>query len=455
MDIKQLVEVVRGSLKEEDLVSVKKLKDQKFIDEMKKAFVLPSYEQVVELADKLKVPVEHFYINLKGLFSPIVYFHNGMFLEIPALDDDYIETFQVKKTLELNLGLLQKCIKDNNYDEFFTRIDSRIKILMFKRLFGKIPDKDLYEIFIMIYTHTDYGFTEINQEYFSRIIKCKTEKQQQEIEQNLEKELNENGCVTVYRGAGSKSAPVDEAYSWTTSINTAASFASRFLESGDIYTGKIHIKDVVAYVNNRNEKEILALPGKVKEIKKMDLFTIDEIWNDFPELADTYIVHAWDIENSYFLDPESVHGVLHAKRVLLLTLIIGSYEKLNDSDMEIVLTAAKFHDIGRTDDSYDEIHGILSFNKLLQLKLADKDMDDIHILHFIIDNHCISDSQGLENINKYQIKDKDRAIYLYNILKDADGLDRVRLNDMDIKYLRLPISKKLPLVAQQIYKKIK
>jgi len=455
MDIGQLVEIVRGSLKEEDLVPVKQLKDPKFINKMKKKFILPSYEQIIELANKLEVPVEHFYINLKGLFSPIVYFHDGMFLELPALDDDYIKNFQVKKTLKFNLDFLQKCIQDNDYGKFFIRIDSRIKILMFKRLFNEIPDKDLYEIFIMIYTHADYGFTEIDQKYFSRIIKCKTGKQQQEIEQNLKKKLNKNGFITIYRGVGNKSTPVGKAYSWTTSINTATSFASRFSESGDIYAGEIHIKDVIAYIDSRDEKEILTLPGKVKKIRKMNLLTINEVWGNFPEITDDYIMEIWDIKNDYFLNPDSIHGMLHAKRVLLLTLIIGSYEKLNDSDMEIVLTAAKFHDIGRTDDNYDETHGILSFNKLLQLELVDKDIDDIHILHFIIDNHCINDNQGLKNIDKYQIKDKDRAVYLYNILKDADGLDRVRLNDMDIKYLRLPISKKLPLVAQQIYKNLK
>lgn len=150
----------------------------------------------------------------------------------------------------------------------------------------------------------------------------------------------------------------------------------------------------------------------------MDLLTIDEILDDFPELTDNYIIESWDIKNNYFLNPDSIHGVLHAKRVMFLTFIIGLYEELDDNDMEIVLTAAKFHDIGRTNDNYDEIHGMLSFNKLLQLELVDKNIDDIHILHFIVDNHCINDNQGLKNIDNYSIKDKDRAIYLYKIVNN-------------------------------------
>jgi HD superfamily phosphodiesterase len=187
----------------------------------------------------------------------------------------------------------------------------------------------------------------------------------------------------------------------------------------------------------------------------MDLLSIDKVFNDFPELMENYPVEAWDIKDKYFLNPDSIHGVLHAKRVLLLSYIIGLYEDLDDTDMEIVLTAAKYHDIGRTNDKYDEIHGILSFNKMLQLKLVDKEMEDINILRFIMESHCISDENGLKNLKKYSIKDTDRAICLYKVLKDADGLDRVRLHDMDISYLRLPTSKRLPFVAQQIFNNLK
>lgn len=69
-------------------------------------------------------------------------------------------------------------------------------------------------------------------------------------------------------------------------------FASRFSQVGDIYTGKVHIKDVIAYVEDRNEHEILALPGKVKKIKQMDLLSIDKVFNDFPELMENYPVEA-------------------------------------------------------------------------------------------------------------------------------------------------------------------
>lgn len=38
MNIAEIIELVRGSLREEDLVSVKKLKDKNFVDEVSKRF---------------------------------------------------------------------------------------------------------------------------------------------------------------------------------------------------------------------------------------------------------------------------------------------------------------------------------------------------------------------------------------------------------------------------------
>lgn len=55
-----------------------------------------------------------------------------------------------------------------------------------------------------------------------------------------------------------------------------------------------------------------------------------------------------------------------------------------------------------------------------------------------------------------RIKDKEKALLLYNVLKDADALDRVRfgLRDLDVRYLRIPISKKLVLTADQCVRQI-
>ena len=44
-------------------------------------------------------------------------------------------------------------------------------------------------------------------------------------------------------------------------------------------------------------------------------------------------------------------------------------------------------------------------------------------------------------------RDIARASKLYRIAKDMDGLDRVRFNGLDFRYLRTPYARRLPLVA--------
>ena len=40
-----------------------------------------------------------------------------------------------------------------------------------------------------------------------------------------------------------------------------------------------------------------------------------------------------------------------------------------------------------------------------------------------------------------------RAEHLFNVCKDMDGLDRVRLNDLDYRMLRTEFARQLPLIA--------
>ena len=47
----------------------------------------------------------------------------------------------------------------------------------------------------------------------------------------------------------------------------------------------------------------------------------------------------------------------------------------------------------------------------------------------------------------FSAQDARRAAKLYRIAKDMDGLDRVRFNGLDFRYLRTPYARRLPLVA--------
>lgn len=119
--------------------------------------------------------------------------------------------------------------------------------------------------------------------------------------------------------------------------------------------------------------------------------------------------------------------------------------------MQILMKSAVYHDIGRTHDHTCYVHGKDSVKKLYEINgFSNIDNEYNEILKYIIENHCINDETAFNNINKYKIQDKDRALFLLRIFKDADNLDRVRIKDLDIKYLREAESKKLPIIAMHI-----
>ena len=155
-----------------------------------------------------------------------------------------------------------------------------------------------------------------------------------------------------------------------------------------------------------------------------------------------------------FFDLDGGHGKGHTARVLKLLSFISYLEKLDENERTILAYAGLYHDIGRMDDSYNLTHGRMSYDKLISSDLVSKiklGKEDIEILRFIIENHCIPDKRGKANIIYYNIKDIDKALKLYYIFKDADGLDRVRFGDLDERFLRFNSSKKLVSAAKYLF----
>jgi hypothetical protein len=149
-----------------------------------------------------------------------------------------------------------------------------------------------------------------------------------------------------------------------------------------------------------------------------------------PTLADH--ARAWagrapDVSSEWFVPKDSyLHGVRHTQRVHIhaqrLTCKLGSSE----ADARLVLQAALWHDIGRVDDAWHPEHGELSVarvrRKRLHLPLAEH---DANLVLFAIRNHSRSDARaGLRAADE---ADPERSLRILKLLKDADGLDRVRL----------------------------
>ena len=124
-------------------------------------------------------------------------------------------------------------------------------------------------------------------------------------------------------------------------------------------------------------------------------------------------------------------------------IMLARLNELNDEQKTILFLAAVYHDIGRNEDGIDISHGIRSCQKIDRLGLLNNFTEtQRNMVKYIIENHCYDkDKEIPQNIDCIEAK------RLSDLFKDADALDRVRINDLDTNYLRNEYSKRLIHIA--------
>ena len=194
----------------------------------------------------------------------------------------------------------------------------------------------------------------------------------------------------------------------------------------------------------------------------------DSIVNNYlsAEEKEEYLKIIDGIKEKY-LYKSKIHGLFHSEKVCLFAFIIAKKLKLNDTDMQIIIDAALYHDIGRQNDTNDSIHGYASAYRIDSVinNGIYKNEENLNMLKAIIDSHSVNDENNKNSFNFYFDYDGDKNltdgpiydhfIRLNSILKDADGLDRNRFVDgycfgLDERFLRLAESKKLIQLSREI-----
>lgn len=146
---------------------------------------------------------------------------------------------------------------------------------------------------------------------------------------------------------------------------------------------------------------------------------------------------------------ERGHGIDHSLRVLMLVTFIVDELSLDREDLEILYKAATFHDAGRVNGLSDPLHGELGAKWYREHYGEDKAVE------FLIKYHSLDDEVAKNDLKRLDIANKERLWALYEVLKDADALDRVRFKyygkgALDEKFLRLDYSKKLVSIAYKL-----
>lgn len=140
--------------------------------------------------------------------------------------------------------------------------------------------------------------------------------------------------------------------------------------------------------------------------------------------------------------PSPVHGQNHNERVLLYGCMIGWHEGFDDADMRILCDGCAYHDIGRVDDEVDDFHGQRSADRIHHV-LSYENEQELRILRSIMEAHSKNDKLMPVIFSARGVEDHARALRIARALKDADALDRVRVDKLDPSYLRYDYSKTL------------
>lgn len=165
-------------------------------------------------------------------------------------------------------------------------------------------------------------------------------------------------------------------------------------------------------------------------------------WGEFQNIFDA--LKAWEyydifigtlenlLRDALFVSP--VHGEGHIERTILHGAVAAMENGLSEENTKILLTMCAYHDTGRMSDWLDEAHGQRSAYKLAGITGAGS--DTLAMMMAGVEAHSRRDNHTERIIKSYCVKDFERTRMLTRHLKDSDGLDRVRISDLDVKYLR-------------------
>ncbi|AFV21349.1 MULTISPECIES: hypothetical protein [Bacillus] len=465
-----------STIVEKDFIPLKticSIEEKNRVQEIVKLEV-PLFDEVIEVCDEFGINPENMYV-CKNIAEPFWYWDGIVFVSVVQISEQAFIMMDMEKRVKAKENLVKEAYKTKDFYKVFSFTEDFLKPYILNKIYREIPCEERYKLFREIYTYINYSHKVIKKEVIDEAISCQTEEFKKELMLKLNS-LSNNDFVVVYRGEGTFSVSHETAMSWTTNIQVARKFAVK----GSVYKGEVLKENVIDYIEDRNESEILVYPSNVMNIteitKKKELDVMKELnllqdegyVDEFATYRDTFIL------DEYYHNPTSVHGPLHVKRVLLLVLSLSRTLKLSSVERAILANVAIFHDIGREHDGYCTKHGEWSIEKHEELVAIpfvgvnyvtprtkgrfDYDLEfltdeNIEIIKFIIEYHCKDDESAKKHLEKSKAISKgtkEMTWNLYECFKDCDALDRVRLGDLDVSYLRKEESKERVALAHQL-----
>ena len=218
---------------------------------------LKNNKTIIELINHYNLNINDFY-KTKDKLYPYCYFKDFILIEIYDMSKKFFNDFRIVEIIKQRNELMNKFLLNKQYEKIFTFIDKPLRFMFYKSLFDEIPDDQKYSIFKSVYTSSEYGFNQLSRDLLNKIFKYNI----------VSKEWFKKNIIIIYRGEGERSTDYTKVYSWTTSKKIADFFAHRFDSEGIIYKAKVKQQDILDYINDRDEQEILVSPENVYDVEE-------------------------------------------------------------------------------------------------------------------------------------------------------------------------------------------
>lgn len=455
MNLSEIFKEVKSQISFEDLIPLTDVvtkKDKKNLKEKGYALIEFTLEEFKEKFKGIN-PNHIYYSNSISLLNAL-YIDLDKFVcaSLPLYGDNVIGSSNSESDEKALLDIINRYLnayENKKFNQLLFLCPTPLKMELFFKMMASKKIEHPYELFIDVYTGAEYDFDKFGIDLITEIYNKRTESELLEFKERI-KDLPDN--VTIYRGEGDIRRELETCYSWTLDENVANFFATRHSqERARILKGTIAKEDILDYLTDRNEEEILVNPINIKDVEIKEFPTISNVDTFELMLAQTVLRENDELIHELYKEKiNSEHDENHIKRVLLLACLIYLKSNFEYDFSEELYSAIVFHDAGRDDDYTDEEHGEKSLD--IYRKYTEENISS-DITEFLIKYHCIDDKIGIKYIEEnFDKEDINSVKLLYSVIKDADALDRVRfgLGGLDVNFLRNDISKDLIFVAKQL-----
>lgn len=229
-----------------------------------------SYKHFKQTLENINLNPKYFFKDEDNLINR--YWYIESFITIPFIDisEGMLKFYNLGEMVKMRREHIKGIQKRKDYAALFTLVDKPFRIDYFLYNINNIPKEQFIGIFKIVWSSIESSYSLLsNKEVLDKLKESETVTVEALLEQGAE--ISDKDTITVYRGENTGSNHyLNGALSWTLDYTTARFFANRFRKPNPkIYKAKVHIKDILIFIDR--EKEVLIESTNLKEIEEIDI----------------------------------------------------------------------------------------------------------------------------------------------------------------------------------------